>query len=279
MSAIETYAARFDAFNAQRERFYGQQLRGEPAPRFAAGAGRARLDPRRQLDPQSEIIASYVQPDDVVVDVGGGAGRLTLPLALRCREAVNVDLSATLEEQFTNAAQEADITNARFVRGDWLEVEGIEGDLVLMANVTYFVRDIAAFIQRWQPAARRRVLVFVSTLSSRDQDAALFRAVFDEELQPAPAFRELLPALWEMDIFPDVRLLPAGGRRDGSLPATKEEAVQWALQLLPTDPPAGGGGRVEARFQELFTETPEGFRPLWRPRVRDLLVAWEPERG
>jgi len=82
-----------------------------------------------------------------------------------------------------------------------------------------------------------------------------------------------------MDIFPDVRLLPAASRRDGSLPRSRDEAVQWALQALPTDPPADGIQRVEARFQELFAETPEGFRPLWRPRVRDLLVTWESERA
>lgn len=276
-TAAEEYATRFDAFNAQRERFYGHQLRGEPTPRFAAGAGRSRLDPRRALDPQSEIIASYVQPDDVVVDVGGGAGRLTLPLALRSREAINVDLSATLEEQFTSAAVEAAITNARFIRGDWLEVQGVGGDLVLMANVTYFVRDIAAFVQKWQAASRRRILIYVSTLSSRDQDAGLFRAVFGQELQPAPAFRELVPALWEMDIFPDIRLLPPAGRRE-AVPGTREEAIEWALQLLPTGPPPDGAQRVEDRFKDLFTETPEGFRPLWRPRVRDLVITWEPGR-
>jgi len=38
-------------------------------------------------------IGAYVRPDDVMVDVGGGTGRLELPLALRCREVVIVDPS------------------------------------------------------------------------------------------------------------------------------------------------------------------------------------------
>ncbi len=87
----------------------------------------------------------------MVVDVGGGAGRLALPL--RSREVINIDLSASLEEQFTSAAREAGLTNAHFRRGDWLEVRGVEADVVLMANVTYFVGDITAFVQQWQAVA------------------------------------------------------------------------------------------------------------------------------
>jgi SAM-dependent methyltransferase len=42
----------------------------------------------------------------VVVDVGGGAGRYSLPLASRCREVVNVDPSAAMGAAFAaNAAR------------------------------------------------------------------------------------------------------------------------------------------------------------------------------
>ncbi len=37
-----------------------------------------------------EAITSYVQPEDTVIDVGGGAGRVSLPLALCCQEVINV---------------------------------------------------------------------------------------------------------------------------------------------------------------------------------------------
>lgn len=59
-SAAEEYTARAQAFNKQREQFYGQVLRSEPAPSFARG-GRGVADPNRPLDPQTEMIASYIQ--------------------------------------------------------------------------------------------------------------------------------------------------------------------------------------------------------------------------
>ena len=125
MTAAETYAALVDAANAQCAR-----LHGEEAPRARWDrevAQRFSHDPRRSLDANLDIIASYVEPQDVLLDVGGGAGRICLPLALRCREGIVVDVSPAMEEAFQACAAAAGITNARFVRADWLAAEAIQG--------------------------------------------------------------------------------------------------------------------------------------------------------
>src|SRR5882672_9819139 len=86
MTAAETYAARIDAVQAQRAR-----LHGTPPPQDPWGglvARRFRADPHRQLDANLAVLASYTRPEDVLIDVGGGAGRVALPLALRCREVI-----------------------------------------------------------------------------------------------------------------------------------------------------------------------------------------------
>ncbi len=56
-----------------------------------------RHDPHRELDPQLAMIASYVDAEDTVIDWGGGAGRISLPLALRCREVVNIESSPSMQ--------------------------------------------------------------------------------------------------------------------------------------------------------------------------------------
>ena len=91
MTAAQTYAALIDAVHAQRSRIHGQQ----PAEDRFGGlvAQRFRADPHRDLDANLQVVASYVQPDDVFLDVGGGAGRVGLSLALRCRQVINVDSS------------------------------------------------------------------------------------------------------------------------------------------------------------------------------------------
>src|SRR3954451_19465194 len=94
MSAATTYAERVDAVLAQRTRLRGEQPSGDIFAGLPADHPLMKADPRRQHEPNLAIIASYVEPDDVIVDVGGGAGRIALPLALRCREVINVDPSA-----------------------------------------------------------------------------------------------------------------------------------------------------------------------------------------
>ena len=89
--------------------------------------------------------------------MGGGAGRVALPLALRCREVITVDASPGMGAEFTAAASEAGISNARFVHTNWLEAESFQGDVALTANVTYFVREIVPFIEKLARAARRPV--------------------------------------------------------------------------------------------------------------------------
>ncbi len=282
MTAVETYAALIDAVSAQHRRIHGQPPRED---RFGGPvAQRFRADPHRSLDANLQVVASYVQPEDVFVDVGGGAGRVGLPLALRCRQVINVDSSPGMLAEFEACTAEAGITNARSVLADWLAAADISGDVSLASSVTYFVRDIGSFIEKMVAASRRRVMLTLWSVPSPNQSAPLFRLVYGEEQAPAPGHRELLPVLWEMGFLPDVRVLPdvpmiPGAMRPG-LPQTHQDAVHWALQgrwLRPEDQ-SRAGDLVETHFHELFAQRPEGFFPLWYQATRQFLITWETDQ-
>jgi hypothetical protein len=122
-------------------------------------------------------------------------------------------------------------------------------------------------------------------VANPNQSAPLFHLVYGEEPVAMPGYRELLPVLWEMGILPDVRVLPgtrrgAGCAVDAGLPQTRDQAVALALQgrwLRPAD--RGRARRViEAHCDELFSATPEGFRPLWHPETRELLITWRTDQ-
>ena len=278
MKAAEIYAAHIDAVNEQRIRLHGAQ---QPADYWGgATARRFRHDPRRSLEPNLEAIASYIHPEDVVIDAGGGAGRVCLPLALRCREVINVDPSPGMQAEFEGCAAEAGIENARFILADWLDAEKVQGDVVITANVTYFVRDIVGFVGKLEDASRRRVVINVGSVPPPNQAAPLFRLVYGENQEEVPGHRELLPVLWEMGNLPDVQVQPGAVQAD-ELPPTREEAVQQAMQgrwLEPEDQDRARG-IIEEHFQELYEPGPDGFRPLWRPESKHFLITWEKSRA
>jgi len=107
VTAAQTYAARIDAVNTQRVRIRDQETAPDP---WGAAAALFRFDPLRELDANLDAIAAFVQPEDVLIDVGGGAGRVSLPLALRCCETITIEPSPGMKAVFESLAAEAGIT-------------------------------------------------------------------------------------------------------------------------------------------------------------------------
>lgn len=279
MGAIEDYASLIDAVDSQKDRLHGPS--GEDVW-GGVNAKRFRHDPNRQMEDNFEIVAEFVKPDDVFVDAGGGAGRIGLPMALRCQEVINVEPSAGMCQEFMESAEEAGIKNSSNVHANWLDSHGIAGDVVHSANVTYFVRDIGLFVERLVASARRRVILSSYSVPNPMHNATLFKMVYGEDQATVPGYTHLLPVLWEMDILPDVRFLPQGIHFGGteqvpSFPKTKEAAVEMSLAGIWLAPQHKNRAEVVVRdqFDSLFEELTEGFRPLWLPEARQVLITWE----
>jgi SAM-dependent methyltransferase len=265
-----------------RDRWRG----GAPEDRWAGGvAEQAGLDPRRPPDANLQALLAYLGPEAVVLDVGAGAGRISLPLALRCREVVAVEPSPAMRAEFERAAEAAGITNARVVATAW-PARGTElaADVVLTTHVTYFVADIVPFVRALERAARRRVIIGIWSVPPPLLGSAVYELLFGGPVEPPPGHRELLPVLWDLDLLPEVRVLPLPMRQNYAwVPQpTREQMVGRALRAAawqgPIDPERARG-LIEARFDELFVRDERGYRPAWPDTVRELLITWEPRRN
>lgn len=282
MGAATRYAALIDAVQTQRLRVQS----GQTEPDFwGRSASRFRADPRREMDSNFEAIAAYVEPEDVFIDAGGGAGRFSLPMALRCREVINVEPSHGMGVEFQSSATEAGIANATFIHSDWLNSVGVEGDVSLSAHVTYFVGDIERFIQNLESAARRRVIIVVSSIPPPNHFAKVFQLVYGEQLERSPGHTDLLPVLWEMGILPDVVVLPNATTNgcvpvEYNLPQTPQDAVDDVMGGVWLNPADTERARklISGRLDEFFHQGPEGFTPSWRPTTQQMLITWENEK-
>ena len=266
------------AYDAQRAR-YASPNRSDA---WGTLAQRFQADPRRPLDSLLTKIASFIKPDDVLIDVGGGAGRLSLPMALRCKEVVVIDPSPGMGEVFDKVLKDSGVGNARFVQTSWGDAKGVEGDVALVAHVTYFVREIVPFIEKLQSAARRRVLVGMRSVPPPNQIAPFFRLAHGEELAPVPGHNELLAVLEELGIGADlIDVGPATALATASTGKTREDAVRAEVEVAKNQDwlgdvnPARLAELIDQHFDELLVETADGFSRRSVVGGRDLLITWE----
>ena len=285
-NAADRYAARVDAVLTQRTRLRGRQPPGDLFAGLPSDHPLMTADPRRPLDPNLEIIASYIQPDDVIIDVGGGAGRISLPLALRCREVINVEPSVAMGAGFRANADQAGISSARLVEGDWLTVDPPAGTVALVNHVTYLTREIVPFIERVERAGSRRVIITVNSPPPPSWHRVLFHLVHGEPEEVVPGHVELVGVLWELGILPDIRVLPLPAATPIVPAPTREAAIagrvarfggdQWTFWPLEPDLERRLRSVLEMRFDELFAASPEGFVPRFITPGREILITWEP---
>jgi SAM-dependent methyltransferase len=283
--AAKAYRDRVDAVLAQRTRLRGAQPPGDLFSGLPENHPLMVSDARRTLEPNLEVLASYIEPDDVIVDVGGGAGRNSLPLALRAREVIVVDPSAAMLAGLRANTSRSSIENVRAVLSEWPMADPPRGTVALVNHVTYLTREIVPFLAGLEAAASRRVLLTVGDPPPPASAAPLFQLVHGEEMAVVPGYAELVDALREMGAEPEVRVLPTP-QTIASSAATREAAIdqvvvgfrgiQWSLWPLAPELTARVRQAAEAHFDELFVQTGDGYLAAWAQARREILITWEP---
>lgn len=133
---------------------------GFPVARFVAIAElHLRLD-----TPSRRIARAALPPGGVVLDVGCGAGSASLALAPPAGELVGLDPQPTMLAAFADRAQARGVA-LRLVAGGWEThlAQAGPADVVVSHHLAYGVADLVGFAHALTAAARRRVVLELST--------------------------------------------------------------------------------------------------------------------
>jgi hypothetical protein len=285
--AAAAYAARVDAVLEQRSRLRGAQPPGDLFDGLPPNHPLLGSQPHAPLAPNVAAIAEYIGPESVLVDVGGGAGRISLPLALRCARVINVEPSGGMAAAFKRNAQTAGISNVDVVNADWEAAEPPEGTVALVNHVTYMTRDIVTFIEKLEISGRERVIITVGSKPPPSRNRVLYELIHGEPEQIVPSHVELVNVLWEMGRLPDVRVLPGSGAPLPPPTPTREAAIasglaifqaaQWTFWPMTPEVTARAHALMEERFEQLFTHGENGYSPGWIVSGPEVLITWRPE--
>ncbi len=199
-------------------------------------------DPRRTDDEVLDHLLALAHPDDTWLDIGAGAGRYALPLALRVREVIALDPSPGMLAALREQAIEQGISNVRAIEGRW-PVDPTLGpaptaDVTLIAHLGYDVEAIGPFLDAMEAAAGR---LCVAILADRQPSApahAFWPPVHGEARIELPALDDFIDVLRARGRDPrEVRV----ARPSRDFP-TRDELARWLRR-----PALPRGGECEGR--------------------------------
>jgi SAM-dependent methyltransferase len=271
-TAIELWKERVHSHHAQTRRF------SEGSTNVDMWSGLAdsfRDDPRRTKDPIVNLAREWLRPESTVLDVGGGAGRYALPFALAARQVTVVEPSPAMVKALQDSAREAGIENVSAVEETWEEATVEPHDVVFCANVVYGVEEIGPFLRKLDEAAKEIVAVVVFMKAPPGMLTPLWNAVHEEPRIDLPALPELLPVLWEMDLYPNVTMMPEPPQRRAP---NMDVALAMARSLLWIEAGSEKDARLREAAEKLADVTDEGVS-LRRGGSRPGVVWWRKGSG
>ena len=268
MTAGQRWRAMIEAEHAQSDRM---RAAAPPQDHWQPYAQQFVADPCRTDDPLLDRLAREVGLQSTVIDVGAGAGRLALPLALRCRHVMAVEPSETMGSVFRRQAEEHGIRNVTLVEATWEEAEVEPADLVNCVHVVYTVREIEHFVKKLEAHARERVLVVLFKAPPQSQIYPLWKLVHGEERLPLPGLPEFGTILKELGIDYQVEMLPTSDSRGYD---SSEQALELLSQRLYLSPDSEKRGQLGRSLPELLVEEDGAFRVRDARPLEPALVWW-----
>jgi len=274
-----TWAARVRENREQVDRFREVP---DGADFYAPVTSLFRADPTRTDEPALEVLRDHVRHGETWLDIGAGAGRYALPIAMALEPSggsvIALDPSAGMLEALQEIAADFAIENVSVVVDRWppKDIGAFEADVSLIAHVGYDIEAIGPFIRAMEAATSR---LCIATLMERQPSSiadVCWPPVHGEERVALPALPEFVELLRAMGREPDVVRLEREPRRFGD----RDELEGFLRRQLWIEP----GGEKDHRFQAALDELVEtddqgriglrGQRPL--PTG---IVTWAPDRG
>ncbi len=291
-AAADALAAWTDRVRAERAQV--ERIREEPESGdfYATTTGRFRADPRRRDDPALDVLRSLARPGETWLDIGAGAGRYALPLALAVGEAgyvVAIDPSPGMLAALREGMAEHDIINIEAIQGRWPDElpDGAgaphagaprapaapRAAASLIANVGYDIEAIGPFLDGLEAATERLCVAIMAERAPSSAVDALWPAVVGEPRLPLPALAEFEALLLARGRLFEARLV----ERQPPAFVSFDDALAFVRRQLWVKPGSDRDRRLLETLPAHLEEHDGGFVLPGAPR-RSGLVWWAPRQ-
>jgi SAM-dependent methyltransferase len=232
---------------------------------------RAPADPA--ADPTPEALAALIRPEDDVIDVGAGGGRIAIPLSRRCRQLVAVEPSPAMRAVLEDEIARHGVRNIRVLPARWEDAEVAPAALVFAAHVTYGIQAIEPFLRKLDATARRCAALVAVTDPPQTPLAPFWRWVHGEERLRLPCRDELVVVLRELGVEPTI--VPIGPAPLVPL-GTRAEALDFLRFRLVVGPGTAADDRLHRAIEALAEERDGLLWPRAVPPNDRSVIHWAP---
>jgi SAM-dependent methyltransferase len=231
----------------------------------------SQADPRRADEPALDVLRTVAQPGETWLDIGAGAGRYALPLALLAERVVAVEPSAGMQTALRVSMAEHAISNIDIVPERWPMMDAPVADVALVAHLGYDVEDIGPFLDAMEAAARRLCVAVLLTPSPPHLAEPFWPPIHGEARVALPALTEFLVLLLARGRLFELRLV----ERPPLTHASPDGPLRWLYQQLFVAPDAPKGRTLAALSREAVQERAGRWALSWDAASLGI-VTWRP---
>jgi hypothetical protein len=237
-------------------------------------------DPRRTDEPALAVLLASATDEQTWLDIGAGAGRYALPLALVVREVIAVEPSAGMRGALRTGMGSTGSRTSGWSRArgptrssGWGAMPA--ADVSMIAHVGYDIEAIGPFIDAMEAATRDQCIAVLTDRSPASVADPFWPLVHGEDRVPLPALPDLLEILHSRSRATEVVRVERPPRTFDSVPAL---TAFLRRQLFIAE-----GGEKDLHFRAVLPDrivNRDGGWTLLDPPTGSIgIVTWGPRSG
>jgi CTP:molybdopterin cytidylyltransferase MocA/SAM-dependent methyltransferase len=272
------WAARVRASAEQVDRFREVP---DGADFYAPVTGLFRADPRRTDEPVLEALLRLVEPGETWIDIGAGAGRYALPIALALASSggrvIALDASPGMLDALIELQGEHGVTDIEVVETRWPppvdSLVRFAADVALIAHVGYDIESIGPFVDAMELVARRLCVAVLMERQPASIADPCWPPVHGETRVALPALSEFVELLRARGRDPSVQMV----EREPRMFASRQELEGFLRRQLWVEPGGAADRRFRAALDDLVAVDAGGtVRLRDQPPLAIGVITWLP---